>query len=389
MNSSEDLELLSALGETLEETPKKNLSAVQERVIAGFEEIQRWFEEHGRLPDDSPDQDIFERLYAVRLERIKQDADMRSWIADIDSHGLLDSAVAVAENLNDEELLTALTDSEDDITTLRNVRSAEARRELEDRTSRTRCEDFDRFKPAFQQIKQDLNSAVRTTLRYKDNTRINAGDWFIVDGLICFVAAEGREVVVDPDKRTKDKRLRVIFDNGTESNLKKRSLERALQKDKRGRRITSPDNGPLFSREVPDDEQPAGFVYVVRSKSNKPFIADNREFIHKIGVTTQPVERRLANAAKESTFLYSDVELVLSVVVFNIIPSRLEHLLHRYFDQVRLSIVAKGAIQDSSPREWFMVPLEAIEQALDALIEGRLTKTFFDTQTMTIKERVQ
>ena len=230
MNRSEDLELLSALGETLEEKPKKKLSAVQERVTAGFEEIQLWFEEHGRFPDDSSEQDIFERLYAVRLERIKQDADMRSWIADMDSHshGLLDSTVTVTENLNDEELLAALADSENDITTLRNVRSAEARRELEDRTSRARCEDFDRFKPAFQQIKQDLKSAVRTTLRYKDNTRINAGDWFIVDGLICFVAAEGREVVVDPDKRTKDKRLSVIFDNGTESNLKKRSLISAL-----------------------------------------------------------------------------------------------------------------------------------------------------------------
>lgn len=387
MNSDEDLELLSALGETLEEKPKKKLSAVQERVIAGFEEIQRWFEECGRLPDDSPDRDIFERLYAVRLDRIKQDEEMCSWVSELDIQGLLEATSPQTETLSDEELLAALVGPENDLTNLRNVRSAEERREAEEQASREKCEDFHRFKPAFEQVKNDLTSAVRTTLRFKDNARIDAGDWFILDGLICFVAGEGQSVEVDNKPGTFNKRLRVVFDNGTESNLLKRSLERALQKDSTGRRITSPDHGPLFSTDVPDDEQPAGFVYVVRSKSNDPFIAEKREFIHKIGVTTQPVERRLANAAKEPTFLYADVELVMSVVVFNIIPNKLEHLLHRYFDQVRLSVVAKGVVHDSSPREWFMVPLEAIEQALDALIEGRLTKTFFDAETMTVRER--
>ena len=389
MNSDEDLELLSALGETLDEKPKKKLSAVEERVIAGFEEIQRWFEEHGRRPDDSPDRDIFERLYAVRLDRIRQDEEMRSWVLELDTQNLLAVTSEQAENLSDEELLASFSDPENDLTNLRNVRSAEERREAEEQASREKCDDFHRFKPAFEQVKKDLASAVRTTLRFRDNARIDAGDWFILDGLICFVAGEGQAVELDNKPGVFNKRLRVIFDNGTESNLLKRSLERALQKDSTGRRITTPDNGPLFSTEVPDDEQPAGFVYVVRSKSSEPFIADNREFIHKIGVTTQPVERRLSNASRESTFLYSDVELVMSVVVFNIIPNKLEHLLHRYFDQVRLSVVAKGVAQDSSPREWFMAPLEAIEQALDALIEGRLTRTFFDAQTMTVRERDQ
>ena len=363
--------------------------AVEERVVAGFEEIQRWFEEHGRRPDDSPDRDIFERLYAVRLDRIRQDEEMRSWVLELDTQNLLAVTSEQAENLSDEELLASFSDPENDLTNLRNVRSAEERREAEEQASREKCDDFHRFKPAFEQVKKDLASAVRTTLRFRDNARIDAGDWFILDGLICFVAGEGQAVELDNKPGVFNKRLRVIFDNGTESNLLKRSLERALQKDSTGRRITTPDNGPLFSTEVPDDEQPAGFVYVVRSKSSEPFIADNRECIHKIGVTTQPVERRLSNASRESTFLYSDVELVMSVVVFNIIPNKLEHLLHRYFDQVRLSVVAKGVAQDSSPREWFMAPLEAIEQALDALIEGRLTRTFFDAQTMTVRERDQ
>lgn len=385
---SDDVELLRRLGLELPETrPKKKLSAVQERVIAGFEEIQSWSAQHGRVPDDSPERDIFERLYAVRLDRIKQDEEMRSWVLEMDSQGLLDATPKYTESVTDEELLASLVDPGNDLTNLRNVRSAEERREAQEQASRDKCEDFHRFNPAFEQVKKDLASAVRTTLRFRDNARIDTGDWFILDGLVCLVAGEGQSIAVRSKPGEYNKRLRVIFDNGTESNLLKRSLERALQKDSTGRRITSPDNGPLFSTEMPDEEQPAGFVYVVRSKSKDPFISEKREFIHKIGVTTQPVERRLANASREPTFLYADVELVMSVVVFNIIPNKLEYLLHRYFDQVRLSVVAKGVVADSAPREWFMVPLEAIEQALDALIEGRLTKTFFDAETMTVRER--
>ena len=49
-----------------------------------------------------------------------------------------------------------------------------------------------------------------------------------------------------------DARLRVIYDNRTESDLLMRSLQRALYKDDAGRRITDPSLGPLFSDEEKD-----------------------------------------------------------------------------------------------------------------------------------------
>ncbi len=50
----------------------------EERIIAGFEEIQRFVEQHGRAPQHGEDRDIFERLYAVRLDRLRELDDCRA-----------------------------------------------------------------------------------------------------------------------------------------------------------------------------------------------------------------------------------------------------------------------------------------------------------------------
>jgi hypothetical protein len=62
-------------------------------------------------------------------------------------------------------------------------------------------------------------------------------------------------IIVVPEKFISDygrpdRRLRLIYDNGTESDLLIRSFQRALYKDKASRRITTPDHGPLFSQNV-------------------------------------------------------------------------------------------------------------------------------------------
>ncbi len=61
----------------------------EERVIAGFEEIQRFVEKHGRAPQHGEDRDIFERLYAVRLDRLRALPDCRALLEPLDHQGLL------------------------------------------------------------------------------------------------------------------------------------------------------------------------------------------------------------------------------------------------------------------------------------------------------------
>ena len=84
-----DKELLDALGVEAEPDKKAKRTPREERIIAGFEEIQRFVEQNGRLPSHGEDRDIFERLYAVRLDRIRSLEECRSAVKDLDHQGSL------------------------------------------------------------------------------------------------------------------------------------------------------------------------------------------------------------------------------------------------------------------------------------------------------------
>ena len=223
----------------------------EERIIAGFEEIQRFVEQHGRAPQHGEDRDIFERLYAVRLDRLRELDECRALLEPLDHQGLLAGAepapAAAPEDIDDDELLAELGGAAGaaDITELRHVRIG--RREARSRGNRQpqKCEDFDHFKPLFEQVKRDLTAGIRQTRPFERKAEIRPGEFFIVGGQKAYVAEMGRCSSTQHGRR--DARLRVIFDNGTESNLLMRSLQRALHKDEAGRRITDPVAGPLFS----------------------------------------------------------------------------------------------------------------------------------------------
>ena len=172
------------------------------------------------------------------------------------------------------------------------------------------------------------------TRAFELKAEIRPGSWFIVGGQKAYVAAAG-ETFTNAQGRT-DARLRVIFDNGTESNLLMRSLQRALNKDEAGRRITDPVAGPLFSGKHAEDDQASGTIYVLRSKSDHPIVVANRELVHKIGVTNMDVPQRIAGARLQPTFLMADVEIVASYKLYNISRTKLENLIHRVFEPAAL-----------------------------------------------------
>src|SRR6185437_13220184 len=138
-------------------------------------------------------------------------------------------------------------------------------------------EDFNRFKPLFDQLQRELESGVRETRPFELKAEIRPGSWFIVGGQKAYVAEMGA-IFSNAQGRT-DARLRVIFDNGTESNMLMRSLQRALHKDDAGRRITDPVAGPLFAGVSEDGDLASGTIYVLRSKSDNPVVAANRDVL--------------------------------------------------------------------------------------------------------------
>lgn len=113
------------------------------------------------------------------------------------------------------------------------------------------------------------------------------------------MAEVGDEFVTEYDRG--DCRLRVIYDNGTESDVLLRSLQRALHRDNAGRRITDLDQGTLFSGEIEEGDEASGTIYVLRSKSDNPVVAANRNIVHKIGVTGGSIDRRIGNAKLDPT----------------------------------------------------------------------------------------
>lgn len=387
MADMNDDELLDALG--IEVAPLKvaNRTTHEERIIAAFEDILRFYQSHGRTPLHGEDRDIFERLYAVRLDQLRKLPEARTLLAEMDSPCLLSGAVGAlvdVDDMDEDALLAELgiggeSADQDDITVLRHVRSSTEKRAAEEIADRAPCADFDKFQPLFELAERDLKSGVRKTLRFGRDTSVETGNYFVVGGQLAYVAEIG-ETIKAPNGES-DARLRVIYANGTESNLLRRSLQRALYKDDTGRRLTDPDMGPLFGDAPEPDDIETGTIYVLRSLSSHPFVAEHRELIHKIGVTGGKVETRIAGAEKDATYLLADVEVVATYKLHNLNRTRLENIFHRLFGAAQLDLTIEDRFgHPVKPREWFLVPLHVIDEAVEHIRNGSITDVFYDPQ---------
>ncbi|MBW4551791.1 MAG: GIY-YIG nuclease family protein [Aphanocapsa sp. GSE-SYN-MK-11-07L] len=388
--TDDDLELLGELGVDLAPEPSGQRSAKEERIIAGFEEIERFVEEQGRLPQHGEDRDIFERLYAVRLDRLRESEECRAVLEPLDSRRLLvavaDTSLPLEADLDDEIMLDSLginADSESDVIRLTHVRSRQEIKAAEEIAQRTPCQDFDQFKPIFDQVQRDLETGTRQTIKYRDNAAVNQRDLFILDGQKVMVVDMGEPFVSDYGRQ--DRRLRVVYDNATESDLLLRSLQRALNKDKASRRITNSDFGPLFADTEAADDSPTGYIYVLRSKSDHSVVVEHRSVIHKIGVTGGDVKSRIANAKKDPTYLLADVEIVATFKLANINRKGLEALLQKFFGSAQLDLELQDRFGTPvKPREWFLVPLEIIEEVIEKIKEGTIDQFRYDLETASL-----
>lgn len=388
MAEMNDDELLDALGVEVAPLKVSSRTPREERIIAGFEDILRFHQTHGRAPLHDEDRDIFERLYAVRLDQLRKLPEAQTLLAELDSPGLLSGSVAAPVNVDDldeDALLAELgiaaePADEDDITVLRHVRSSAEKRAAEEIADRMPCADFDKFQPLFERVERDLKSGLRKTLRFGRDTSIVSGNYFIVGGQLAYVAEIG-ETIKAPNGES-DARLRVIYANGTESNLLRRSLQRALYKDETGRRLTDPDIGPLFGDAPEPDDIESGTIYVLRSRSDHPFVAEHRELIHKIGVTGGKVETRIAGADKDATYLLADVDVVATYKLHNLNRTKLENLFHRLFGAAQLDLTIEDRFGNPvKPREWFLVPLHLIDEAVQRIRDGSITDVVYDPTT--------
>jgi hypothetical protein len=392
----DDDALLEALGVDVQPVHAGGRTAREERIVAGFEDILRFHQTHGRAPrHGAEDVDIFERLYAVRLQQLRQLPEARALLADLDGPGLLSGdgpTMADVQALSEDDLLAALgvdgaqADDGSDITRLRHVRSAAEKKAAEAVAKRTPCSDFAPFKPLFDEATVGLKTGRWTTKPFVKDASIALGDFFIIGGQVAYVAemADGSKTKDGRD----NPRLRVIFDNSTEGDLLLRSLSRSLYPDGDtpvGRRLIRVDDGPLFGHVAGPDDLQTGTIYVLRSQSAHPFVAEHRELIHKIGVTGGRVEDRIAGANKDATYLLADVEVAATYQLHNLQRSKLEAVFHKLFAAAQLDLTIEDRFgQPVKPREWFLVPLHVIDEAVERIRNGSITAVQYDPATATL-----
>jgi len=383
-----DLDLLRAeLDDFAQPIKKKSLTPREERIIAGFEDIQQFVEEHGRVPEPFADRDIFERLYATRLQRMRELQECRDLLMPFDYQNLLQvpetPSINLAE-LDDDVLLEELSGIAEgsELTKLRHVRSNVERRAAEEIADRTPCKDFHLFRPLFLEVQKEIEQGIRKTMPFARDGSIERGNFFILSGQKAYVADVSKGFRGTDGRQ--EFRLRVIFDNGVESNQLMRSLQKRLWEDKASRRISEPSYespGPLFADTLEDDDIESGTIYVLRSQSNNPFIAEHRELIHKIGVTGGKVETRIANAAQDPTYLLANVEVVATYKLAGINCTKMESLIHRIFALAKLDLEIEDRFgRPVKPQEWFLVPLSAIDEAVEHIRSGTITSVVYEPQ---------
>ena len=352
----------------------------EQRLIDSFEEISDFFEEHGREPNS--ENNLQEHTLRSRLDGIRSDPKKAKILLPYDFHRLLQSeetkSVSVEEILDDDPLNLLDVQGDNGIFVLTHVKKTDRIRP-EYISRRRKCEDFYKYEEGFSRIHQDLKDGRRKLVEFHEND-IAVEKYFVLRGILMYLeknTADYQEKQFNSGNRTRlDGRTRCIFDNGTESSMLLRSLNKALCIDGFGiSEIIEHKEGEV---KIMDGDVQNGHVYVLRSLSNKPEIAQKKN-LFKVGYSVGDITERIKNAPKEPTYLLSDVQPVLAVRCFNLNVENLETTIHEFFREVNVVLEVKddlGAIYH--PREWFIAPLEIIQEAVQLIIDGQIERYKYD-----------
>ncbi|WPJ98128.1 GIY-YIG nuclease family protein [Coraliomargarita algicola] len=356
--------------------------SAEERLIDKFHQITEFYRLHAREPEVNPS-NMQEAQLAMSLSALRKDEAKLQLLQNFDEFGLLATLEPPAsmEDIYNDDDLGLLDDPapEVDIFNLKHVRS---QIEMPDYIAqREACEDFDRFEPLFKNCHQDLRSGKRQMLPFANEQQIETGQFFVLKGIMAYVAAVGEKELKGGKVNA---RMRCIFENGTESAMLLRSLARELYKD--GRRITEHEDRLVKELDgLTDTDQQTGTIYVLRSRSQNPKIAQNKD-LYKIGYSRGSVEERIKNAADDPTYLMAPVRIVTSFECYNLNPQKLELLLHKFFAKACLEIdVFDDVGKRHTPREWFVAPLAVIEEAIRLTLSEEIPDYFYDAETKLIR----
>ena len=365
------------------EKPQKVTSS--DRLERAFLEILEFYRANERVPSSST-REIAERKLGARLDGFLASEERATAVKHLDEFGLLEAPQAPAsidELLEADDLDDLLGDDGGilDVSDLPVRRSSDAPDSV---AKRTKAQDFESFEHLFRAKHAELKEGTITLAPFKGVHTIQEGRFFALNGMLLFVAEVGESLsMVVGGKAEQKQRLRVIFENGTESSLYRQSLSIRLH-EQAGRALV---RAGASADDILDGDVETGHIYVLQSLSTDPLVANIKD-LHKIGFSTTSVEQRVKNAERSPTYLMAPVKVVADYLLYNVKASWLEHLLHRVFAEVRLDLTQvdkKGRNYD--PSEWFVVPYDVINQAVTMIMSGEITNYVYDKAERRLVER--
>ena len=358
--------------------PKVSSMTADNRLIQSFEEINQFYEAHKREPSEC--NDINERKLFSRLGHIREDYEKSLALKEFDIYGLLDE-VKEMESVDDILGIDPLgllnteyeNENETDIFSHKFIRALSEREQADFIAQRKQCKNFDQFESSFKEIHNDLATGKRKLLTYSEK-QLEPGIFFVQNGMLLYLDSVTNLVKDKFDKF--DGRTRVIFENGTESHMKYRSLGKILLED--GKTVSAKSLSSYDKSEIVETDHASGYIYILKSLSDNPEIKSLNN-LYKIGFSRRSTEGRIRNAVKEPTYLMADVELIAEFKTLNLNPQKLESLIHTFFSYSKLDINLKDQHGNIfSPKEWFIVPLEIIRKVIELIISREIVNYRYD-----------
>lgn len=284
---------------------------------------------------------------------------------------------------NSDEFGLLNTQNEENIHTLKNVPKVEKRADADFVARREKFDDFDKYEQLFIDCQNDLEANKRQIVPSIES-QLDVGTFCVLDGVLLYIAD-----IQDGYRGNSGKinrRTTIIFENGTKSNMLLRSLGKRLKDS--GNMVTkleSKKESGLF--DVTNDDTQNGYIYILKSLSNEDTIKTKRN-LYKIGFSTTSVETRIKNAKEDPTYLMADVKTVAAYEVYNVNPHKLEQLIHKFFGNSCLDIeIYDGYGKLYKPREWFIAPLNVIEEAINLIVSGKIINYRYNDKNESIIER--
>mgnify|MGYP003413982077 FL=1 len=373
--------------------PKKK-QVTYDPEVEKFKEIENWVKKHnGKEPEKTTDLSrLGERKLASRLKGIREAPERIELLKPYDKLGLLkqeDQNVSLKEKVSKEKMsFNSLDDILNDNSILFDNSGSTLNSKLfdtgslnkykklqenkpENKSKRKAMEGFSKYKPLFEEVQKDLTSGRRHLARYENN-KLQLHHFYVLNGQLLYIESIGSEFKNKTrSEADTDARLHVIYENGTENYPLRNGLIASLYGSRKrgvyGKAVTEPDDKFEFSA----DDQVTGYVYVLKSLSNNADVKRIQEDhpLYKVGFTSGTVERRIANAENESTYLYGPVKVVAEYQVINLSPEALETALHHALTQYRLDVdIRAGNGKIIHPREWFIVDLNTINNLVSQII---------------------